>query len=97
VEGAFVFQIGEEKFRIGAGDAVLAPRRIPHAFTHVREERGRIVSVFQPAGEIEAFFHEYGKLGDGSTEQAQRLYRAHGMDILGPPLNVTEMLKFFLS
>jgi mannose-6-phosphate isomerase-like protein (cupin superfamily) len=97
VEGDFVFQIGAEKFRIAAGDSVLAPRKIPHGFTHVRDERGKIVSVFQPAGEIEAFFHEYGKLGDASTEAAKRLYRAHGRELLGPPLNVVEMLQFFQS
>ena len=95
IEGDYVFQIGEEKFRLSTGDSVLAPRQVPHAFVHVRDEHGKIVSVLQPAGEIEAFFREYGKLGDVSGEQAQRLYRAHGMELLGPPLNVAEMLKFF--
>lgn len=97
VEGDYVFQIGEEKFRLAAGDSVLAPRQVPHAFAHVRDERGKIVSVFQPAGEIEAFFREYGKLGDASGEQTQQFYRAHGLELLGPPLNVVEMLKFFQS
>jgi uncharacterized cupin superfamily protein len=97
VEGSYVFQIGEEKFRVAEGDCVLAPREVPHTFAHVRDERGKIVSVFQPAGEIEAFFHEIGKLGDASGEQTQRLYRAHGLELLGPPLNVAEMLKFFQS
>ncbi len=95
VEGDYVFQIGEEKFRLAAGDSVLAPREVPHAFAHVRDERGKRVSVFQPAGEIEAFFREYGKLGDGSGEQTQALYRSHDMQLLGPPLNVAEMLQFF--
>lgn len=97
VEGDYVFQIGEEKFRLAAGDSVLAPRQVPHAFTHVRDEQGKIVSVFQPAGQIEAFFREYGKLGDASGEQTKQFYRTHGMDLLGAPLNVMEMLKFFQS
>jgi len=97
VEGDYVFQIGEEKFRVAAGDSVLAPREVPHAFAHVRDARGQIISVFQPAGEIEAFFHEYGKLGDATVEQTKRLYRSHGLELLGPPLNVAEMLQFFQS
>lgn len=97
VEGDYVFQIGDEKFRVAAGDCVLAPRQVPHAFVHVRDERGKIVTVFQPAGEIERFFREYGKLRDASAEQAQRIYRAHGMELLGPPLNVSAMLQFFQS
>jgi mannose-6-phosphate isomerase-like protein (cupin superfamily) len=97
IEGDYVFRIGEEKFRLAAGDSVLAPRQVPHAFAHVRDGYGKIITVFQPAGEIEAFFREYGKLGDVSTETAQRLFRKYDMEILGPPLDVAEMLRFSLS
>jgi uncharacterized cupin superfamily protein len=97
IEGDYVFRIGEEQFRLTAGDSVLAPRQVPHAFTHVRDGFGKIITVFQPAGEIEAFFREYGKLGDVSTETAQRLFRKYGMEILGPPLDVAEMLRFSVS
>jgi mannose-6-phosphate isomerase-like protein (cupin superfamily) len=41
IEGDYVFQVGGEKFNLTSGDSVLAPRRIPHTFAHLREERGR--------------------------------------------------------
>lgn len=97
IEGDYVFQIGDERFRLKSGDCALAPRQVPHAFVHVREQPAKIVTVFQPAGEIESFFREYGKLGDATTEEAQQFYKSHGMDLLGPPLDIEAMLKFFQS
>jgi mannose-6-phosphate isomerase-like protein (cupin superfamily) len=87
MEGSYIFQIGGEKFTLTSGDSVLAPRQIPHTFAHLREERGRILSAFQPAGTMEAFFHEQSKLtGTPSPEEIQRMYKSHGLELLGPSL-----------
>ena len=92
-----MFQIGDEKFRLKSGDSLLAPRQIPHAFVHLRDEPGKIVTICQPAGQIEDFFHQSSKLVNPTPEQSQQLYKSHGMELLGPPLDVAAMLKFFES
>jgi quercetin dioxygenase-like cupin family protein len=32
--GSLTFQLGEERFRVGAGDIVIAPPDVPHKFTN---------------------------------------------------------------
>jgi mannose-6-phosphate isomerase-like protein (cupin superfamily) len=33
-EGTLTFQLGDERFRVGAGDIVIAPPEVPHKFTN---------------------------------------------------------------
>jgi mannose-6-phosphate isomerase-like protein (cupin superfamily) len=61
LSGEFVFQVGEEKFRVPAGGSVFGPRRVPHSFLSVGTVPGRMIISFQPAGEAEQFFEEYAK------------------------------------
>lgn len=86
VEGEFIAEVGAEKFRLEPGDSLFAPRKIPHAFAHVGENDGRLLIGFQPAGEMEHFFHEIAKMPDYAKDE--KLYRACGMELLGPPLPV---------
>jgi len=45
--------------------------------------------MFQPAGDMEAFFREFAKHpGRPSPEEAQKMFRAHGMEIVGSPLPI---------
>ena len=45
--------------------------------------------VFQPAGDMEAFFRDIAKLKSlPPPEDFQKIFRAHGMEIVGPPLSV---------
>ena len=85
VEGDFVVQIGDETFHLSAGDSVLAPRKVPHVWAYVGETRGKMLIVFTPAGKMEAFFREVTKT-DAMPAQTAELWRAHGMELLGPPL-----------
>ncbi len=85
-DGEFLFQVGEETFRLREGDAILAPRGIPHAFANV-SETGRLMIVFQPAGSMEAYFRARGT-GQHSKEELVRLHSLHGMELVGPPLKV---------
>lgn len=39
-EGEFIFQVGDERFRLTAGDSVLGPRKAPHAFANVVRPAG---------------------------------------------------------
>ena len=88
VEGEFIFEIGQEKFKLKPGDSVLAPRKIPHVWAYAGSgSRGKILITFMPAGKMEAFFREVTK-ADAMPPQDPELWRAHGMELLGPPLSV---------
>jgi mannose-6-phosphate isomerase-like protein (cupin superfamily) len=86
LEGEFVFKIGDDIFNAKAGDAVFAPRQVPHTFARVGEENGRMLVMYQPAGTMEAFFLEASQLPNGTLRDFERLYRIHGMEIVGPSL-----------
>jgi mannose-6-phosphate isomerase-like protein (cupin superfamily) len=86
LEGGFVFKIGDDIFKAKAGDSVFAPRLIPHAFTKVSEENARMLIMYQPAGTIEDFYLQASQLKNGTMRDFEKLYRIHGMEIVGPPL-----------
>ena len=86
VEGEFAFEVGEEAFHLRPGDSLLAPRRVPHVWAFTGESpRGSILIAFFPAGKMEAFFREVTK-ANAMPPQNPALWRAHGMELLGPPL-----------
>jgi mannose-6-phosphate isomerase-like protein (cupin superfamily) len=87
LEGEFQFEVGAERFHLQPGESLLAPRKVPHVWAFVGEERGRILVVFLPAGKMEAFFREVTK-ANAMPPQDPGLWRAHGMELLGPPLPV---------
>lgn len=88
-EGEFVFQVGDEKFHLSAGDSILGPRKIPHAFANV-SETGRLLIFFQPAGTIEQFLMDsqnVSKSDNSTLDSWQAVARRHRMEIVGPTLN----------
>ena len=87
VEGVFVLEIGSERHRLEPGDSAFAPRGVPHVWAHVGEGRGRMLVAFAPAGRMEAFFRVV-TAHDAMPPQDPALWRAHGMELLGPPLPV---------
>jgi mannose-6-phosphate isomerase-like protein (cupin superfamily) len=89
-EGEFVFQVGEDVFRLKAGDSVFGPRNVPHAFVNV-SDTGRLMIVYQPAGAIEQFFLNGSRLANPSPADLQAHYRAHGLEIVGPPLKLDDL------
>jgi quercetin dioxygenase-like cupin family protein len=87
VDGEFVVEIGKDRFRMRPGDSVLAPRRIPHVWAHAGNGRGSMLITFSPAGKMEGFFREVTK-ENAMPSQSPELWRAHGMEVVGPPLPV---------
>lgn len=85
VEGDFLFEIGDERFKLQTGDSVLAPRQVPHVWAHTGENLGRILIAFLPAGKMEAFFREVTK-ENAMPPLDPELWRLHGMELMGPPL-----------
>lgn len=91
ISGTYKMEIGDAKYSLEAGDSILAPRKVPHVWASVGEEPGRLIIAFQPAGQMQAFFSEVTKLHElPPREELQKLFRAHGMELIGPPLSVSD-------
>jgi len=86
-EGVFDFEVDGDKYTLGPGDSLLGPRKVPHVWAHVGDGRGRILIVFSPAGLMEMFFREVTKT-NAMPLQDPALWKAHGMELLGPPLQL---------
>src|SRR5689334_11850528 len=87
LEGEFKFEVGTQRFHLHPGDSLLAPRRVPHVWAFTGEGCGRILVEFLPAGKMEAFFREVTK-ANAMPPQDPEIWRAHGMELLGPPMPV---------
>jgi mannose-6-phosphate isomerase-like protein (cupin superfamily) len=90
VKGEFAFEVGNERFTLRPGDSLFAPRMVPHAWAHVGDGLGTLLLAVQPAGSLEAFFMENSAMDQPpAPEEAERSFAAHGMRVVGPPLNVS--------
>ncbi len=87
VEGEFIFEVGQERFRLKPGDSLLAPRKVPHVWAYTGGTHGRILIAFLPAGKMESFFREVTK-ANAMPPQDPALWHAHDMELIGPPLSV---------
>lgn len=87
LEGNYRIDVGEERFDLVPGDAILAPRGVPHVWAHVGEGEGRLLIAFQPAGQMASFLNALAALGSApAPEVMAALFASHGMTMLGPPL-----------
>lgn len=87
IEGEFAFEVGNEKFVLRPGDTLFAPRMIPHVWAYVGEKPGTLLLAIQPAGSLEEFFMKSCAMTRTPTPQeADQLFAAHGMKVVGPPL-----------
>ena len=79
LEGEHVFQVGDEEHRAGPGQAVFAPRGVPHSQRRVVPRTGRVLALTSPGG-LEGFFRELagaeraGELGPGAYARASERY-----------------------
>ncbi len=90
IKGEFTVKVGNDVFNLAAGDFAFAPRTVPHAFAKTNEGDGQMLVMFQPAGSMEDFFKQMGKLGSSIPKNYDQtlkdLWTTHGMEIVGPPL-----------
>jgi mannose-6-phosphate isomerase-like protein (cupin superfamily) len=84
IEGEVLIQIGDRRVRLKAGDSVLGPRMVPHAFAAVGPKAARMLITFTPAGQMEQFFRDTAGVG---PQQAAAVYSRYGMNRLGPPIS----------
>jgi quercetin dioxygenase-like cupin family protein len=88
IEGVYHFIVGEDQFRLTAGDTIFLPRKVPHAWTQV-SARAKMNVIVQPAGKLEDFFVAMAAFpGEPTKEQVARIFADHEMQVVGPPLIV---------
>jgi mannose-6-phosphate isomerase-like protein (cupin superfamily) len=82
VEGRVAFQVGEQRFELGPGESVLAPRKVPHAFAGAGPTPAHMLIAFSPAGKMEACFRD----GNSPHSPAERAayFRSYEMEYIGP-------------
>ena len=79
IEGAHVFEVGDESFQVEPGEVVFAPRQVPHAHHRVVHRSGRFLTIVSPAG-FEGFFRELsdaeasGSIGPEAYARASERY-----------------------
>jgi mannose-6-phosphate isomerase-like protein (cupin superfamily) len=89
MEGEFAFEVGDEKFVLRPGDSLFAPRKVPHVWAYVGDKPGTLLLAVQPAGSLEEFFMKSCDMTQPPTpEEAEQLFAAHGMKVVGPPLSL---------
>jgi DNA-binding transcriptional MerR regulator len=100
LEGDFEFRIGDKQFRVGPGESIFIPRKTPHVWRCISKKPGRVLDVFQPAGNMEEFFRKLGEppkdmitkeqginktYTEAQVKSLRKLFNHHGMDLAGPP------------
>lgn len=96
LEGQYVVEVGDQRAVLHAGDCILGPRGIPHAWAFSGEAVGRLLISFAPAGKMEAFFgaREGRGIKPGQyarTKEDASLLREFGMELVGPPIPVNTL------
>jgi quercetin dioxygenase-like cupin family protein len=84
MEGEVLFQVGDKRQTLRAGESLLGPRGIPHGFAGVGEKPAHMIIAFSPAGKMEAFFRE-AAVPNGPKMDAP-LFARFDMQYVGPPL-----------
>ena len=101
VDGEVELEVGKKRIPLGPGESMFIPRNIEHTWAGISGPV-KIINTYQPAGKIEEFFQVLAKFKDlptseqtlqksYTTEQIdglKKVFEAHGMTMMGPPLEV---------
>ncbi len=86
IEGAYLFQVGEDKYEMTDGDTIFLPRGVQHSFVQL-SEKGKAIVCYFPAGKMEAFFKETNEWKSPPTqEEIKKVFEKHEMKIVGAQL-----------
>ena len=90
LEGSFGLQCGTEKTALQTGDSFMSPKGLPHSDVVLGDTPARHLNIYDPAGEIEAFFRDYeknhprgAKPDSAKAAESEKMYRVR---VVGPPL-----------
>jgi quercetin dioxygenase-like cupin family protein len=91
LEGEFRWKMGGELSVSGPGSFVFIPRGVPHTWQVIGEGDGRMLVTFFPAG-MEGFFERLSSMTEFDLETFTAAANEHGMEVVGPPLAVSDPL-----
>ena len=90
LEGAFLFEVAGEIYRLSSGMSLFAPRQLPHRWKKTSDAEGRLLILVQPAERLEEFFARFAAVPGEHRQNLdilRGLFRECGMELLGPPLS----------
>ena len=88
IEGEYLFQVGQKKETLKAGDTIFLPRQVPHTWIQLTD-KGKLFYYLQPAGKMEEFFLTMNNLKERPSQVVMdKIHAAHGMKVVGPPLSL---------
>lgn len=82
LEGEVTFQVGDVRKKLVAGESVVGPRGVPHAFCGSDSKPGRMLIAFAPAGKMEPFLRV--SMGPNPPAWTADFFRDHDMVLVGP-------------
>jgi hypothetical protein len=84
-------ELGDELSVRGPGTFVFIPRGLAHTWQVMGKQSGRMLITFAPAG-MEGFFDRLSTLTEFDPEVFRGVGAEYGMDVVGPPLAVSDPL-----
>jgi len=93
LEGTLRFKLGDDVHPAPAGSYLFAAAGTPHCFQNIGDAPARLLVLFTPSG-MESFFDRFAALPPGpiDPEFFAALGREVGMEVVGPPLAVSDPL-----
>jgi quercetin dioxygenase-like cupin family protein len=82
LEGEVTFQVGDLRRKLVAGESVVGPRGVPHAFSGSDSNPGRMLIAFAPAGKMEPFLRK--SMAANPAPWNAEFFREHDMVLVGP-------------
>lgn len=90
IDGEYLFQVGEEKYKLKSGDTIFLPKNVKHAFIQLSEV-GKMIVSYLPAGKMESFFMVTDKWETlPNKEEIFNVFKDHEMDVVGASLNIDQ-------
>jgi mannose-6-phosphate isomerase-like protein (cupin superfamily) len=80
-DGRVKFVVGDKTLTLGAGESVLAPRRVPHTFSSTAPA-SHLIIAFAPAGRMEDYFRDAN--GNGALAATPEFMNRYDMQWIGP-------------
>lgn len=85
LQGRYRFQVGDQSLTLEPGQFILAARSVPHAFTSIGPELGKMLVYFTPGG-VEPYFERMSRIAFDDIDRDSRcaaLDAEFGMVMIG--------------
>ncbi len=87
IEGDFLMEAGDQRFRMKPGDSLFVKRGVAHVWANVGESRLRFLASVSPAGKLEAFFENASKYNTPPGPEPE-MWEPYDLEWVGPPLKI---------